>query len=337
MLVGREAGSISSMNVFMPGEWPDGLVNRISSLVPEGVRIQTGEHPHRDGFQILITGRPTKSQIEHSPTLRWLFIPWPGLPQATAELMKGYPQIPVHNIHHNASAVAEMAVGLLIAASRKLLPADQALRKGNWAHRYRRDDATLIEGNRALIVGYGEIGSRIGTILKAMGARVDAVRRNQARREELKGVFVHPASSLANLIPGASFVILACPLTPETGCMIGDEQLMLMSEKTILVNVGRAELVHERALFNALMTRKIRAAALDVWYRYPTSSADRTRTLPAIDPFWNLDNVVMSPHLGAASGVPALEKRQAEQLAVLVSAAAQGFEIPWRVDLNLGY
>jgi phosphoglycerate dehydrogenase-like enzyme len=325
------------MNVFMPGEWPDGLIRRISNLVPEGVRIETGEHPHREGFQILITGRPTKAQIESSPVLRWLFIPWAGLPQATAELMKSYPQVEVHNIHHNAGAVAEMTIGLLIAAARKILPADLALRKGNWSHRYHRDDAVLVEGNRALIVGYGEIGSRVASILRAMGARVDAVRRSQAKREEKGGVAVHPPSSLLGLIPGASFVILTCPLTSETAGIIGDEELTLMSEKTVLVNVGRAELIQEKALFSALMTRKIRAAALDVWYQYPKTTSERTHTLPAIDPFWNLDNVVMSPHLGAASGVPALEKRQAEQLAVLISAAAQGSEIPWKVDLNLGY
>jgi len=321
----------------MPGDWPEGFVARVSSLVPDGVRITWGEHPPSDGFHILVTGRPTKMQVESSPVLRWLFIPWPGLPRATAEIMKGFPQVQVHNIHHNAGAVAELAIGLLVAAARKVLPADLALRKGNWAFRYRRDDAILIEGNRAVIVGYGEVGTRIASILRSMGARVDAVRRTQERREELRGVVVHPAASLKALIPGASFVMLSCPLTPDTAGMIGEEELALMSERTILVNVGRAELVEEKALFNALMTRKIRCAALDVWYRYPVTSADRTRTLPSIDPFWDLDNVIMSPHLGAASGVPALMRKQAEQLAILISAAAQGSEVPWRVDLSLGY
>src|SRR5512136_216230 len=116
------------MNVFMPGEWPEGFVSRVSSLVPDEVRIVGGEEPPKEGFQILVTGKPTKLQIESSSVLRWLVIPYPGLPGATAELLKGYPQIQVHNIHHNAGAVAEHAVGLLLAACRKILPADLALR-----------------------------------------------------------------------------------------------------------------------------------------------------------------------------------------------------------------
>lgn len=325
------------MKVFMPGEWPEGEVSQLASLVPGGVSIYTGEYPPVEGFEILIAGRPTRAQIEASPILQWLVIPWAGLPRPTGELMKQYPQIAVHNLHHNAGAVSELAIGLLLCAARKIVVADRALRKGNWALRYRQEESVLIEGNRALVLGYGEIGRRVAELLRALGARVDATKRSAKRKEDVRGVIVHPPSDLHSLIPGAYFVILCLPMTPETDGLIGEYELALMHEKTILVNVGRAELVQEQPLFDSLKNHRIGAAAMDVWYNYPFSSSEMAKTRPSSAPFWELDNVVMVPHIGGAYGVPALEKKRVENLAVIIRAAYEGTEVPWRIDLNLGY
>ena len=83
------------------------------------------------------------------------------------------------------------------------------------------------------------------------------------------------------------------PLTPTRG-LIGEAQLRAMKPTAMLVNVSRAEIIEEGALFRALAGRRIAGAALVVWYRYPTAAAP---TLPAHHPFQELPNVLMTPHV----------------------------------------
>ena len=84
------------------------------------------------------------------------------------------------------------------------------------------------------------------------------------------------------------------PLTPDTQGIIGDKQLRAMKPSAILVNVSRAQLVDEDALYDALAQGRLAGAALDVWYRYPTGLDP---TLPARRPFHELPNVLMTPHV----------------------------------------
>ena len=84
------------------------------------------------------------------------------------------------------------------------------------------------------------------------------------------------------------------PANPETIGWIGEVQLRLMKSSAFLINVGRAEIVDEEALYHALSRRSIAGAALDVWYRYPREAG---RTAPATRPFHELPNVLMTPHV----------------------------------------
>lgn len=82
--------------------------------------------------EVLVGGNPTREQIEASPALRAVIIPWSGVPEETMRLLAAYPHIAVHNLHHNALAVAEMALALLFAAAKRVLPADRLLRRQDW-------------------------------------------------------------------------------------------------------------------------------------------------------------------------------------------------------------
>ena len=84
--------------------------------------------PPTPEYHILIAGRPQREQLTASPNLRALIIPWSGLPDSTAQLMLDFPQIAVHNLHHNALPVAEHALTLLLAAAKRVVPMDRALR-----------------------------------------------------------------------------------------------------------------------------------------------------------------------------------------------------------------
>jgi phosphoglycerate dehydrogenase-like enzyme len=103
----------------------------------------------------------------------------------------------------------------------------------------------------------------------------------------------------------------------------------------VLVNVARGPIVDEAALYHALCEGSLFAAALDVWYNYPTDEAARSCTPPSTYPFHELDNVVMSPH--RAGGSTETELLRIKHLAELLNAAACGEPMPNRVDLQLGY
>ena len=113
-------------------------------------------------YHILVAGRPQREHLMASPNLHGLIIPWAGLPEVTRDLVRDFSHISVHNLHHNAVPVAEMAVSLMLAAAKLVVPMDRALRARDWTPRYHRPHPTaLLEGKTALILGYGAIGQRV--------------------------------------------------------------------------------------------------------------------------------------------------------------------------------
>ena len=284
-------------------------------------------------YHILVAGRPQREHLTASPNLCALIIPWAGLPEVTRDLMRDFPHIAVHNLHHNAAPVAEMVVTLMLAAAKLIVPADRALRAHDWTPRYHRPNPTiLLEGKTALILGYGAIGQRVAHLCRALGMKVMAIRRRVIAPSSDE---VYPPDALHTLLPQANVLIICLPQTPETTGMIGEKELALLPPGAVLVNVGRGPIVDEAALYHALREGTLHSAGLDVWYNYPADEAARSHTPPSAYPFHELDNVVMSPH--RAGGADETEMLRMMHLAALFNAAARGNEIPNRVDLQAGY
>jgi phosphoglycerate dehydrogenase-like enzyme len=231
-----------------------------------------------------------------------------------------------------------MALALLLAAARRLVPNDQALRRGDWTLRYDPPPVTILHGKTVLILGYGAIGQYVGRVCRALGMRVMAVRRQPAGPAPADSeATVYGVDALFNLLPQADVLMVTLPLTAETRGLIGAAELALLPAGALLVNVGRGPVVDEAALYQALHSGRLAAAGLDVWYRYPESEAARTHTLPSAYPFHELDNVVLSPHTGGGFGSPYTERERMLHLARLLNAIHRGDPTPNRVDLTLGY
>jgi len=301
-----------------------------------GICVTLGSDlPESPEFHVLVAGRPQCEHLVASPNLRALIIPWAGLPETTREVMRDFPGVAVHNLHHNALAVAEMAVGLLLAATKGIIPADRALRAHDWTPRYRQQRPVLLQGRTALILGYGAIGREVARLCRALGMKVMATRRNTMSAAAGVADQVHPPGALHTLLPSATALIICLPLTPDTGGLIGEKELALLPPQAILVNVGRGRIVDEGALYQALKTGRLHGAGLDVWYDYPADEAGRTCTPPSSYPFHELDNVVMSPH--RAGHAAPIEQLRMEHLAASLNAAARGESIPHRVNLDASY
>jgi phosphoglycerate dehydrogenase-like enzyme len=317
-----------SVHLLRPPD-PAPLAHLRANLHPD-VHLTLGpDLPSPADYQILVAGRPQREHLAASPNLEILVIPWAGLPPETRELLLDFPHVAVHNLHHNAASAAEMAVALMLAAAKFIVPIDRVFRTHDWTPRYQPNPSISLEGKTVLILGYGAIGQRVARACQGLGMEVVAIRRSDTTGE------IHPPDALHDLLPRVDVLIVCLPHTPETTGIIGAEELALLPADAVLVNVGRGPIVDEAALYHALREGTLYAAGLDVWYNYPGDESARSYTPPSTYPFYELDNVVMSPH--RAGGSKETEMQRMGCLAALLNAAARGEEMPNRVDLQAGY
>jgi len=124
--------------------------------------------------------------------------------------------------------------------------------------------------------------------------QVCALRRNVGQSTTDDLVLLGGPDLLHEVLRRSDYLVVSMPATPETIGCIGRAQLGLMKPSAFLVNVARAEIIDEEALYDALSQRRIAGAALDVWYCYPREPGSAA---PAARPFHELPNVLMTPHV----------------------------------------
>lgn len=316
---------------YTPADEP--LAHLRAALSPH-IDLTTGSTPPDPAtYQVLVAGRPSPELLAASPDLTTLLIPFAGLPAITAERLQAYPKLRVHNLHYNAIPTAEMALALLLAVARRLIPSDRDFRRHDWTPRYQPYPSVMLHGKRALIVGYGAVGHVLGELLRALGMTVHGIRRRHAHTAQ--GIYTTDA--LPHLLPQTDALIICLPATPQTDSMFGAEEFALLPPGAMVINVGRAAVIDQAALYDALKSGHLHGAAQDVWVHYPATEADRTHTPPADVPFHELDNMVLSPHRAGGGGNPEIEIMRMTALADSLNRAARGDSLPHRVDLTAGY
>jgi phosphoglycerate dehydrogenase-like enzyme len=191
--------------------------------------------------------------------------------------------------------VAEQVMAMILALAKRLPAAMRFQQRHVWGQDHiSRDRARVrdIAGATLGVVGLGSIGRNVARHASAMGMRVIAVREHP-EKEKPAGVHeVFPATQLGALLAQSDYIALSPPVTPETTGMIGREQLAIMKPTACLINVGRGPLIDEAALIHALREHHIGGAALDVFDEEP---------LPADSPFWDLENLLITPHTAGVS------------------------------------
>jgi D-2-hydroxyacid dehydrogenase (NADP+) len=184
------------------------------------------------------------------------------------------------------TAGAEHILGLMLMFNRGLKYFYDRQRERRWDPRL--DLVLTLAGQTLGVVGLGGIGSALAARAHALGMRVLAIRRDPDERppyvDELHGV-----DRLPTLLEESDHVALTLPITDETRGLLDAAALARMKPGAYLYNIGRGDVVDEDALVDALRRRAIGGAGLDVFREEP---------LPPDSPFWDLDNVVITPHLG---------------------------------------
>jgi phosphoglycerate dehydrogenase-like enzyme len=233
------------------------------------------------------------------------------------------PGVWLANAYGHEVGIAEYVIGAILTWNRGLCRADTLLRRGEWDSQWAAGSPPPprpeLGGKTLGVLGYGRIGQALAQRARAFDMAIWGIRRDPTQPVSCAADFLGGPAALDELLRRADYLVVTSPLTPATRGVLGQRELALMKPTAVLVNVARAEIVDEEALYEALHRGVIAGAILDVWYRYPTGAGP---TLPSRLPFHELGNVLMTPHVsGWTEGM--LEAR-AEVIAENIRRAARG-------------
>jgi D-3-phosphoglycerate dehydrogenase len=192
----------------------------------------------------------------------------------------------------NAVPVAEYTIGLILATLRFQALGHERLRQGKWmAFNQMPGETFCISGKTVGLIGFGAIGQAVASRLRGFGCALLYNKRSRLSPTEEDKLGVTFATT-EELLTRSDIVCLHCPLTPETTNLIDKNALSRMKRSAVLINVARGGVVNEADLAQALRDRVIRGAAMDVYSIEP---------LPRDSELLSLDNIVVTPHLAAAT------------------------------------
>jgi phosphoglycerate dehydrogenase-like enzyme len=231
------------------------------------------------------------------------------------------------NAYGHETGIAEYVIGSMLALNREFARLDRALRQGDWQSQWAVGVVPPpvwpeLAGKTIGILGYGRIGQCIASRARAFDMNVCAIRRDVRQSTDDELALLGGPDVMDEVMRRSDYVVISMPATPDTVGSINRRRMGLMKATAFLINVSRAEIVDEDALYEALAQHSIAGAALDVWYRYPREPGP---TAAATRPFHELPNVLMTPHVsGWTDGM--LEAR-AKLIAENIRRVANG-EIP---------
>ncbi len=244
----------------------------------------------RDVDAIIVRSKPkiTRRVIEAAPKLKVIGRAGVGLDNIDLEAAKERGIKVVNSPGASSRSVAELVFGLLFAVARKIAFADRKMREGVWAKK--QCMGIELEGKTIGVVGFGRIGYQVAKIANAFGMKVLLYDPypDEKRAMEVGGTFV----SLEDLFKESDVVTLHVPLVESTYHLVNEDRLRLMKPRAILINAARGAVVDTNALVKALGEGWIYGAGLDVFEEEP---------LPKDHPLTKLDNVVLTPHIGAST------------------------------------
>jgi D-3-phosphoglycerate dehydrogenase len=221
----------------------------------------------------------------------------------------------------NVISAAEHTVALLLALARTIPRADRSLREGRWDRS--AFQGVELQGKRLGVLGLGRVGTLVTQRFQAFGMRVTAY-DPYVSEERAAQLGVDLVATVAELCAVADVLTVHLPKTPETEGIVGEAELRALPPHALVVNTARGGLIDEAALERVLRDGTVAGAALDVFSAEPMTDS----------PLFALDNVVVTPHLGAST--TEAQDKAGTMVAEAVVAALQGEFVPSAVNLQVG-
>jgi len=222
------------------------------------------------------------------PTLKVIGRAGVGVDNVDVEAASDYGVIVMNTPGGNTIAAAEHTLALMLALSRNIAPAHASMREGRWDKKVLT--GTELFGKTLGIIGLGRIGFEVAK--RAHGFGMKLLGYDPYVSDDVLAQAHVERATIEEIAQKADYITVHSPLTPETRGIIGAKEFEMMKPSARVINCARGGIVDEDALVEALKARRIAGAALDVF---------STEPLPADHPLRQLDNVLLTPHLGAAT------------------------------------
>lgn len=248
--------------------------------LPEETRIVVSDQAEAFGkaaadADVVLVGGVPKQVLEEvwamAPRVKWVHSMWAGLETLQFPALAESGVTVTNGRGVFARSLAEFAMTGMLWFAKDVRRMRRQQRERHWEKFTVRE----LHGQRLGIIGHGSIGRATATLAAAFGMQVRGIGRRHNRAE------------FEEILSESDFVLVSTPLTAETRGMIGEAEIRKMKQDAVLINLGRGPVVAEQALIEALREGRIRGAVLDVFDEEP---------LPAGHAFWELDNVLLSPH-----------------------------------------
>ena len=318
-------------------------LERIRAAAPDATIVTVSVEGLADGplddVEVMLRGYLSAEAfdriIARAPRLSWVHSATSGVERALTPASRERGIVVTNARGVFSRPIAEYVLMMILAVSRRLPQLLELQRERTWQPLEGAELRDVTVG----IVGLGSIGRAVGALATAFGCRVVAVRRSghagsgsislDDEGRPLGEVMldrVGGPESLPELLAESDFIVLAAPLTPETEGMINAETLAMVKPGAWLINVARGRLIDERALLRALEEGDLGGAVLDTF---------RDEPLPALSPFYDLPNVIVTPHTAWSSG--RVLDRSVELFCDNLRHFAAGEPLVNVVDPNAGY
>ncbi|OCS91335.1 D-2-hydroxyacid dehydrogenase [Caryophanon latum] len=231
----------------------------------------------------------TEELLKKAPNIQWIFVASAGVEKLPARTILAR-DIVVSNVKGiHKKPMAESIIGHILALKRAIPWMYEQKKKGEWSQDVRQDE---LNGSTALILGPGAIGGEIGRLLQKFDVTTIGCNRSGERAKYMDETITF--AQLKDYLPKADIVLSLLPKTPETDRLFSYDYFVCMKETAIFMNFGRSNIVEESVLVGALKEGQIAHVVLDVFDEEP---------LPKTSELWQLDGVVISPHISSRSSL----------------------------------
>ncbi|MBN1222748.1 MAG: hypothetical protein JXB23_05835 [Candidatus Aminicenantes bacterium] len=285
---------------FNPAYVPQEVIDAAQSRLPDGFELIAIERdfPHEEKLKIYeradflmeFSADPTPEEFDALKKVRFIQLLSAGYNNFNMSIAN-QKKIPVANNHGNCIAVAEFTLLLILALLRKLPIHHNTTKSGRWLEHNLMVEMGELAGRTVGIIGMGFVGKEVAKRVRGFDANViysDIYRLSSDQEDALGAKYV----PLAVLLKEADIITLNLAMTSQSKDLIGRKEFEMMKRNAVLINTARAGIVDQNALYKALYSRRIAAAAIDV---YPQEPPDPN------NPIFLLDNVIFTPHMAGAS------------------------------------
>lgn len=247
-------------------------------------------------IKTLITADLDGAELKRYPNLEAVIVPFAAINQLDLKAIAAR-DIRVFNTSAHAPFVAERALALILSVMGKIVYFHKLLEKGDWAGRVEGNgfgkEWTSLFGKKVAIYGFGTIGQSLSNLLRPFDVEIGVARYKGRGFPNTKGF-----DDLEDLAGWSDIFIVAAPLNETTKFSVNRSVLANLKD-SVLINVGRGEIIDEAALFESLNDNHLKGFGCDVWYNYPTPKTPICA--PSKFPIEAFNNVVMTPHNGGST------------------------------------